>query len=244
MSSKVQRKNSDIVKGLISIAGDSVVKADLKFKIPKLSNGTFGTFIFDQFPWKLQQLQDAHNHLILALEEVNEREVGGIFTSGQEINQLMESIMCSLSRGKSLLLVPPKQPLPHLISSGMQRVLNPPLPDEVLVNFHVNCDKLVFCAYVLNCLTGPPSNLKNLPQDPNNIGHVFESGSRWFEVVNRIEIVCTVPWLKEIIILFNTAQQLCQQLKDKLTLFSNILSTTDLDELALRRDNAQSDRMS
>ena len=28
--------------------------------------------------------------------------------------------MCSLSRGKSLLLVPPKQPLPHLISSGMQ----------------------------------------------------------------------------------------------------------------------------
>ena len=38
-------------------------------------------------------------------------------------------------------------------------MLNPPLPEEVLVNFHVNCDKLVFCAYVLNCLATTPSNL-------------------------------------------------------------------------------------
>ncbi len=44
----------------------------------------------------------------------------------------------------------------------IQRVLNPPVPDEVLVNFHVNCDKLVFCAYVLNNLTGAPSNLVSL----------------------------------------------------------------------------------
>jgi len=225
--------NSDIVRGLISVTGDSVVKADLKFKIPKLSNGTFSTYIYDQFPWKLQQLQDAYNHLIMALEEVVEREACGVFTSGKEVEHLMDDILSSLSRGKSLLLIPPKIPLSQLLSSGSQRVLNPPLPDEVLVNFHVNCDKLVFCAYVLNSLTGPPSNLKNLPQDPNSTGHVFESGSRWYEVVNRIEIVCTVPWLKEIIILFNTAQQLCQQLKDKLNLFSNILVSTELDELRM-----------
>eukprot|EP00794_Sanderia_malayensis_P013766 gene13766-15207_t len=226
--------NSDIVKGLISIAGDSVIKADLKFKIPKLSNGTFGTFIFEHFPWKLQQLQDANNHLRMALDEVNEREVCGVFRSGQEVDELVECIMSSLSKGKSLLLVPPKIPLSQLISSGVQRVLNPPVPDEVLVNFHVNCDKLVFCVYVLNSLTGAPSNLKNLPTDPSHIGHVFECGSRWYEVINRIEIVCTVPWLKEIIVLFNTAQQLCQQLKDKTNLFRNVLDSTDLEQLTTR----------
>ena len=226
--------NSDAVKGLISIAGDCVIKAEFKFKFPKIPNGTFGTFIFEQCPWRLQQLQDSKNHLDTVFELISERESCGSFTSASEVLELMDRVMASLSRGKACLIVPEKHQLSELMALGAQRVMNPPIPDELLVHFHVNCDKIVFCVYVLTLLTAAP-NQKNVNQDHTQIGHTFEYCNRFYEVINRIEIICTVPWLKDVIVLFNTAQQLCQQLKDKVIIFQNLLPYSDLgDEMSYR----------
>ena len=219
--------NSDAVKGLINISGDSVVRAELKFKFPKFPSAGIGTFVFEQCPWKLQQLQDARNHLEMGLEHIVEHESCGKITSGNQAIQLMDKAMVSLSRVKTCLIVPVKHSLAELMTINAQKVLNPPVPDEVLVSFHVNCDKLVLSVYTFNILTATPNQKAN-QQEAHSVGYMFEHDGRWFEVSSRVEIVCTVPWLKDMIVWINTAQQLCQQLKDKITLFHNLLPDLSL----------------
>uniref|UniRef100_A0A7M5UVN8 Uncharacterized protein n=1 Tax=Clytia hemisphaerica TaxID=252671 RepID=A0A7M5UVN8_9CNID len=81
--------NSDAVKGLINVAGDSVIKAELKFKFPKYASNGIGTFIFEQCPWKLQQLQDTSNHLKMAFEELKEQEYNSSLLEKQRVNQVL-----------------------------------------------------------------------------------------------------------------------------------------------------------
>ena len=38
-------------------------------------------------------MQDAYNHLIMALEEVVEREACGVFTSGKEVEHVILDLM-------------------------------------------------------------------------------------------------------------------------------------------------------
>lgn len=212
--------NSDAVKGLINVAGDSVIKAELKFKFPKHLSSGMGTFIFEQCPWKLYQLQGTCNHLKMALEELKEQESSNPVMNKRRVTQLLDQIMMSLSCAKNSLLVPEKQSPSQMMADNCQKVLNPPLPDEVLVNFYVNCDKLIFDAFLLNILTTTP-NQKHV-NDSALVGSLFEYNGRWFEIANKYEIVCNVPWLKDMIVWINTSQQLCQQLKDKLKVFDTL----------------------
>jgi len=214
--------NSDAVKGLINITGDSVIKAELRFKFPKISNNPIGSFIFEQCPWKLHQLQDVSNHLKMAHEAISEREVCGGVSQGNHIIQLMGKVMASLSNAKNALIVPHKHDLSQLITSNIQ-VLNPPTPEELVISFHVNCDKVVLCVYVLNSLTQGNTNQRHQQQDNSSIGYTFQHHGRWFEVVNKVEIICAVPWVKDMIVWINSAQQLCQQMKDKIEIFHSIL---------------------
>lgn len=214
--------NSDAVKGLLNIAGDSVIRAELRFKFPKLPSAGIGTFVFEQCPWKLQQLQDARNHLELGLETISDYESCGMLTSGYQVIHLMDKAMTSLGHVKSCLIVPEKHTLSELMAINAQKVLNPPIPEDILVNFHVHCDKLVLLVYSFTILTAPP-HLKNHNQEHNSVGYVFEHEGRWFEVATKAEIMCAVPWFKDIIVWINSAQQLCQQLKDKITMFQNLL---------------------
>ncbi len=46
----------------------------------------------------------------------------------------------------------------HTIYVFFQNAFKPSLPSEVVVNFHVNCHKLVFTIYVLNTLSAAPAS--------------------------------------------------------------------------------------
>lgn len=210
--------NSDAIKGLINVAGDSVIKAELKFKFPKHANSGIGTFIFEQCPWKLEQLQDTSNHLKMALEELKEQELNDVAIDKRRLTMLLDQVMMSLSCAKNSLIVPVKYSLSEIMYNNAQRVLNPPIPEEILVTFYINYDKLVFVVYLLNILTTAPSQ-KHQSQDQTAAGSVFEHEDCWFEIANKYEITCSVPWMKDLIIWINTAQQLCQQMKDKLKIF-------------------------
>lgn len=232
----VSLPNSDAVKGIINIAGDSVIRAELRFKFPKLPSTGVRTFVFEQCPWKLQQLQDARNHLEGGWDEIAERENCGLLTSGHQVIQLMDRVMLCLNRVKSCIVVPEKHTLSELMTLNAQRVLNPPVPEEILVSFHVNCDKLLLCVYAFNFLTAAPHHNKTTNQNAggaehNAIGYTFEHEGRWFEVGSKAEISCAVPWFKDIIVWINSAQQLCQQLKDKITIFQNLLPDLSLSTL-------------
>lgn len=219
---KLSLPSSDAVKGIVNISGDSVIRAELRLKFPKLPSAGIGTFVFEQCPWKLQQLLDAKNHLEIGLEQICEQESCGSITSGHQVIKLMDKAMVCLSRVKTCLIVPEKHSLSDLLTINAHKVLNPPVPEELLINFHVNCDKLVLSVYYFNVLTTAPHQ-KSHHNDHSSIGHSFEHENRWFEVSSRAEIVCTVPWLKDMIVWINTAHQLCQQLKDKFSVFHNLL---------------------
>ncbi|XP_047142765.1 protein rogdi homolog isoform X1 [Hydra vulgaris] len=223
--------NSELVKGWINVAGEHVMKAELKFKIPKFGSAGIGTFIFEQCPWKLQQLLETHNHLQMAFDEILERECCGKFTSGEQVEELMNTLMGSLNRAKTCMLVPEKLVLAELFNSSQQRVFNPSIPEELIIFFNVNCDKVVLSVYVLNSLTSAPSQ-KVLIQDQSTIGHQFETHNKWYEVINKAEVICSVPWLKDLIVWINTALQLCQQLKDKIAIFHTLLP-----DLVLKEDS-------
>ncbi|XP_047142766.1 protein rogdi homolog isoform X2 [Hydra vulgaris] len=185
--------NSELVKGWINVAGEHVMKAELKFKIPKFGSAGIGTFIFEQCPWKLQQLLETHNHLQMAFDEILERECCGKFTSGEQVEELMNTLMGSLNRAKTCMLVPEKLVLAELFNSSQQKVLI---------------------------------------QDQSTIGHQFETHNKWYEVINKAEVICSVPWLKDLIVWINTALQLCQQLKDKIAIFHTLLP-----DLVLKEDS-------
>lgn len=66
-----------------------------------------------------------------------------------------------------------------------QKVLNPPIPEEILVNFHVNCDKLVFDVFLLNVLTtNTPNQVNSMNVNDNNKSKV--PSKKLYVVLGRI----------------------------------------------------------
>lgn len=212
------------MKGYVKVDGDSITNAELKLKVPKIANGNIHTFIKEGLPWRLSQVQDAKNNLQMAIEKINEASAIETFTTGMQINEMMDELISDISRGKASLSVPERQTVPEIMSNGSLNAFKPSLPGEVVVNFHVNCHKLVFTIYVLNTLSAPPAPTTQKPQPTGDrIASNFEHGGKWYEITNRFEVECVVSWLDDAFRLIAIALQLCQQVKDKVGVFSRIM---------------------
>ncbi|XP_028400738.1 protein rogdi homolog [Dendronephthya gigantea] len=214
----------DVLKGYVTVNGDSITNAELKLKVPKIANGNIHTYIKEGHPWRLSQVQDAKNNLQLAIEKIKEGLAIETFTTGMQINEMMDELISDISRGKASLSVPEKHTVAEIMSNGSLNAFKPSLPSEVVVNFHVNCHKLIFTIYVLNTLSvpPPPSHSQKSHVNSNKISSVFEHGGKWFEIINRFEVECVVSWLEDAFRLIAIALQLCQQIKDKVGVFSRI----------------------
>ena len=196
---------------------------DLKLKVPKIANGNIHTYIKEGLPWRLSQVQDAKNNLQMAIEKISEALAIETFTTGMQINEMMDELINDISRGKASLSLPEKQTVPEIMSNGTLNAFKPSLPGEVVVNFHVNCHKLVFTIYVLNTLSAPPATTPQKPQlSGDKIASTFEHAGKWFEIINRFEVECVVSWLEDAFRLIAIALQLCQQIKDKVGVFSRV----------------------
>ncbi|MBN3318083.1 ROGDI protein, partial [Atractosteus spatula] len=55
----------------------------------------------------------------------------------------------------------------------------------------------------------------------HNPGAMFELGNMRFEVSHVHKVECVVPWLNDTLVFFTISLQLCQQLKDKISVFSS-----------------------
>jgi len=145
-----------------------------------------------------QQIQDAGNHLMQAMNLLNPNRVGGKFvlTSGEQVRNLMASVMACVQRGRAALVVPKKRTMEEIMQSRNMRSLQPPLPTDLAVSFYIQSYKLVFAVY-------------HVQKDSH--------GQQKFDV---LQAECSVPWLSEALVLFTVALQLCQQLKDKVEVFN------------------------
>lgn len=156
------------------------------------------TTITQDYPWKIQQVQDAANHLQQAINHIDNVDSSYNFKTSDEVLHILGNILGALQRGRTSLVVPRKKPIDELMKSRNMKALSPNLPEDLAISFYIQSHKLIFVAYQLTNFQGTMK---------------FDS----------CQAECSVPWLNEVLVLFTVALQLCQQLKDKV--FNDSTST-------------------
>jgi len=186
---------ADQLKCVVTLTGDSITHAEISFKVQRQQNSVARTTIQSDNPWKLQQVQDAANHLQQAIYHIDEVAKNYKFKSSDEVLHILGNILGSLQRGRTSLIVPRKKAIDDLIKSRNMKSLSPNLPEDLAISFYIQSHKLIFATYQIVSTNGVVK---------------FDS--------NHAE--CSVPWLNEVLVLFTVALQLCQQIKDKICVFS------------------------
>ncbi|XP_056309852.1 protein rogdi homolog [Danio aesculapii] len=212
----------DQVKGVLTLQGEALTQADINIKVAKSSQVMHFAFRDDK-QWKLQQIQDARNHVNQALQLLSSRDDSYHFKTGAEVNKLMDAIMLQLTRARNRLTTPASMTLPELAASGLMKMFTPPMPGDVMVNFYINLSKLCLTVYQLHVLQ--PNTTKNFKPAGSSVLHnpgaMFEYNNTKFEVSHVHKVECVVPWLNDTLVFFTISLQLCQQLKDKISVFSS-----------------------
>ncbi|XP_070958822.1 protein rogdi homolog isoform X1 [Oncorhynchus clarkii lewisi] len=212
----------DQVKGVLTLQGEALTQADINLKTAKSNQVMHFTFRDDKH-WKLQQIQDARNHVNQALQLLSGRDESYHFKTGAEVNKLMDAVMLQLTRARNRLTTPAAMTLPELATSGLMKMFTPPMPGDVMVNFYINLSKLCLTVYQLHAMQ--PNTTKNFKPSGSSVLHnpgaMFELNNAKFEVSQVHKVECVVPWLNNTLIFFTISLQLCQQLKDKISVFSS-----------------------
>lgn len=185
----------DNLRCVVTLTGDSITHADISFKVQRAQNAVQRTSINQDSPWKLQQVQDAANHLQQAIHHIDNVDSSYNFKSSDEVLHILGNILAALQRGRTSLVIPKKKPIDELMKSRNMKSLSPNLPDDLAISFYLQSHKLIFAVYQLTNVQGTMK---------------FDSS----------QAECSVPWLNEVLVLFTVALQLCQQLKDKISVFS------------------------
>ncbi|XP_045140635.1 protein rogdi homolog isoform X2 [Echinops telfairi] len=149
---------SDQVKGVLTLQGDALSQADVNLKMPRNNQLLHFAFREDK-QWKLQQIQDARNHVSQAIYLLTNREESYQFKTGAEVLKLMDAVMLQLTRARNRLTTPATLTLPEISASGLTRMFAPALPADLLVNVYINLNKLCLTVYQLHPL--PPTSTKN-----------------------------------------------------------------------------------
>ncbi|XP_064613336.1 protein rogdi-like [Liolophura sinensis] len=186
--------SSGSVKCVVTMLGDMLCEADVNFK-HKQGNSSqhFRTSIKPDVPWRLQQVQDAGNHLCRAIRSLEDRDKNQCFQSATEVIMLLDMLMESLNRARGSLALPKRKSLEELISNRNMQSFNPSVPKDVALSFYIHSHKLILALYNLH-----PNQHQRL------------------EISSRLQIESSVQWLNEVLILLTVALQQCQQFKDKI----------------------------
>jgi len=198
-SDKFVLAQGEQVKVVVTLTGDAISGADINLKLcrPHSNKDAYhNTTVREDLPWKLQQVQDAANHLQLAMDllQDQDRPTSRRFHSAEEVSHFLSEIMASLLRARQALVVPKKRTLEELVNSKNVKSLVPPLPREVAVSFYLQSWKLIFAVYHM----------------------VTDKGVSRFD---RYQAECVVPWVNDVLLLLTVSLQTAQQLRDKLEMF-------------------------
>ncbi|XP_068102513.1 protein rogdi homolog isoform X3 [Hyperolius riggenbachi] len=176
--------STDQVKGVLTLQGDTLCQAEVNIKVLRANQLLHFAFREDK-QWKMQQIQDARNHVNQAIYLLTNRGENYTFQTGAEVLKLMDAVMLQLTRARNRLTTPATMTLPEVATSG-------------LTNFR-------------------PAGSSVL----HNPGAMFELSNQRFEVSHVHKVECVVPWLNDALVFFTVSLQLCQQLKDKVSIFSS-----------------------
>uniref|UniRef100_A0A1B0CKA7 Protein rogdi n=2 Tax=Lutzomyia longipalpis TaxID=7200 RepID=A0A1B0CKA7_LUTLO len=186
----------DQLKCVVTLTGDAITHADISFKVQRhhqQGHQNQRTSINQDSPWKLQQVQDAANHLQQAINHIDNVDENYTFKTSDEVLHVLGNILGALQRGRTSLVIPKKKSIDELMKSRNMKSLSPNLPEDLAISFYLQSHKLIFAVYQLTNIQGTMK---------------FDS----------YQGECSVPWLNDVLVLFTVSLQLCQQLKDKISL--------------------------
>lgn len=109
---------TDQVKGVLTLQGDALSQADVNLKMPRNNQLLHFAFREDK-QWKLQQIQDARNHVSQAIYLLANRDESYQFKTGAEVLKLMDAVMLQLTRARNRLTTPATLTLPEIAASGL-----------------------------------------------------------------------------------------------------------------------------
>ncbi|XP_037938033.1 protein rogdi-like isoform X1 [Teleopsis dalmanni] len=184
----------DQLKCSVTLTGDSITQADISFKLKRASSQVQRTSICPDQPWKLQQVQDAANHLQQAINHIDNVDENYIFKSCEEVLQIVSELIGALQRGRTSLIIPKKKAIDELMKGRNMKSLTPNLPEDIAISFFLQCHKLIIAVYQLLNVQGTMK-------------------------MEATQAECSVGWLNEVLVLFTVGLTLCQQLKDKINAF-------------------------
>ncbi|XP_040212338.1 protein rogdi homolog isoform X1 [Rana temporaria] len=214
--------STDQVKGVLTLQGDTLCQAEVNLKVSRTNQLLHFAFREDK-QWKMQQIQDARNHVNQAIYLLTNRGENYTFQTGSEVLKLMDAVMLQLTRARNRLTTPATMTLPEVATIGLTKMFTPALPPDILLNFYVNVNKLCLLVYQLHALQ--PNSTKNFRPAGSSVLHnpgaMFELNNQRFEISHVHKVECVVPWLNDALVFFTVSLQLCQQLKDKISIFSS-----------------------
>lgn len=189
------------VKCMVTLAGIFIYEADLALKLQRQQVVPHQTRIYSENPWRLQQIQDAGNHLTNALSIVADVKDDKIcLTSGDRVVTVLDEIISSIHLGYECLTLPRKRTLEEIVRNPSLKLFKPALPNDAVVSFYIQAQKLVLAVY-----------------------HLCTNQLSKVDIAARYQLECSIPWLNESLILFTAARRKCQLLKDKLAIFTQAL---------------------
>ena len=152
------RFGQDNLTAMVSLHGENIIQAEVNLKYAKSAVGGFyrATAIPD-VQWKLQQVQDASNQCVKALQillkgvkKYNEAIASNKFTP-EKTQQLIITVLTlikeHLKQARNSLTMPKKKSLVELCQFQPIKSFNPPLPHDILLSYYIASAKLVCAAY-------------------------------------------------------------------------------------------------
>lgn len=189
----------DNVKCVVTLLGDNIVHLEATIRYQKAPGHFYRAIAQPDVQWKMHQIQDLSDYVLKALSIVNVasdifKSPGGV--DGLQISTYLENIIINLHNGRSSVMLPKKKSITELQENRINKCFIPALPADLLLSFYISSAKLICAAYHMQSQTA--------------------TGRQTF-IVYQGE--CVVNWLHEIITYINCSLQLCQQLRDKLSVF-------------------------
>lgn len=197
----------DAIRANLTLEGYRITNADINIKLSsRHPSQTIRTCIKESptnpFCWRLHQIQDAMNHLSNAIDLLTSTplRIGPNnkhdFRTSEEVLQLMNDVMNRLQKSRTSLLIPRRVVIEELQHSQNMQSIRPALPLDFSISFYTQAHNL-FCS-VYQLIQGP-----NGPT-----------------VKAEYQAEVSLPNISEVLVSLSLGLQTCQQLKDKLQIFS------------------------
>lgn len=124
---------------------------------------------------------------------------------------LLNDLIAAIHIGQSAFMKPKRRTLEELQTNPNLLALDPALPQDTVLSFYIQSSSLILTAYQLQASGSSSSSSTGGAPKSDSINVRYQSET-------------PVAWFHEVLTLFSIALQLCQQLKDKITVLQQCLA--------------------